>query len=57
MPLERKQHVELLPAPVSLYALKKGDAVVAFSRRDVLMLRDQAPADGTPVSVIWRPAA
>lgn len=50
---ERKQHVELLPAPVSLHALKKGDAVVAFSRRDVLMLRDQASADGTPVSVIY----
>lgn len=50
---ERKQHVELLPAPVSLHGLKKGDAVVAFSRRDVLMLRDQAAADGTPVSVIY----
>ena len=50
---ERKQHVELLPSPVSLGSLKKGDAVVAFSRRDVLMLRDQAAADGTPVSVIY----
>jgi len=50
---ERKQHVELLPAPVPLNALKKGDAVVAFSRRDVLMLRDQVAANGHPVSVIY----
>jgi len=50
---ERKQHVELLPAPVPIAALKKGDAVVAFSRRDVLMLRDQVAANGHPVSVIY----
>jgi ATP-dependent RNA helicase SUPV3L1/SUV3 len=49
----RKQHVELLHSPVSLHALKKGDAVVAFSRRDVLMLRDQIGASGHPVSVIY----
>ncbi len=50
---ERKQHVQLLPHPVPLSALKHGDAVVAFSRRDVLMLRDQIAADGHPVSVIY----
>jgi ATP-dependent RNA helicase SUPV3L1/SUV3 len=50
---ERKQHVELLPAPVPIAMLKKGDAVVAFSRRDVLMLRDQVAANGHPVSVIY----
>jgi ATP-dependent RNA helicase SUPV3L1/SUV3 len=50
---ERKQHVELLHSRVSLHALKKGDAVVAFSRRDVLMLRDQIGAMGHPVSVIY----
>jgi ATP-dependent RNA helicase SUPV3L1/SUV3 len=50
---ERKQHVELLPAPVPIALLKKGDAVVAFSRREVLMLRDQIAADGHPVSVIY----
>ena len=33
--------------------LKKGDAVVAFSRRDVLMLRDQIAAGGHLVSVIY----
>ncbi|MET0382728.1 MAG: helicase-related protein [Burkholderiaceae bacterium] len=50
---ERKQHVELLPGPIPIAALRKGDAVVAFSRRDVLMLRDQVAADGHAVSVIY----
>ena len=50
---ERKQHVQLLPAPVPVSALKKGDAVVAFSRRDVLAMRDQIAASGHPVSVIY----
>ena len=50
---ERKQHVQLLPAPVPISALHMGDAVVAFSRREVLMLRDQIGASGHPVSVIY----
>jgi len=50
---DRKQHVELLKHPVPVGALKLGDAVVAFSRRDVLMLRDQIAASGHPVSVIY----
>jgi ATP-dependent RNA helicase SUPV3L1/SUV3 len=50
---ERKQHVQLLPQPVPVHALMLGDAVVAFSRRDVLMLRDQIAAAGHPVSVIY----
>ena len=50
---ERKQHVELMPGPVPISALKKGDAVVAFSRREVLMLRDQVAANGHAVSVIY----
>ncbi len=50
---ERKQHVELLPGPVPISSLKHGDAVVAFSRREVLMLRDQVAANGHPVSVIY----
>jgi ATP-dependent RNA helicase SUPV3L1/SUV3 len=50
---ERKQHVQLLPQPVPVNALMLGDAVVAFSRRDVLMLRDQIAAAGHPVSVIY----
>jgi ATP-dependent RNA helicase SUPV3L1/SUV3 len=50
---DRKQHVELLAKPVPIAALKLGDAVVAFSRRDVLMLRDQISAGGHPVSVIY----
>ncbi|KQW38604.1 helicase-related protein [Rhizobacter sp. Root404] len=50
---ERKQHVQLLAAPVPIASLKLGDAVVAFSRRDVLTLRDQIAAGGHPVSVIY----
>lgn len=50
---ERKQHVELLPHPVPVSALKHGDAVVAFSRREVLSLRDQISASGHPVSVVY----
>jgi ATP-dependent RNA helicase SUPV3L1/SUV3 len=50
---QRKQHVQLLQAPVPTSALKKGDAVVAFSRREVLKLRDQIAAEGHPVSVIY----
>ena len=49
----RKQHVQALAKPVPISALKLGDAVVAFSRRDVLMLRDQIAAAGHPVSVIY----
>ncbi|MDH5330453.1 MAG: DEAD/DEAH box helicase, partial [Aquincola sp.] len=50
---ERKQHVQLLAQPVPVHSLMLGDAVVAFSRRDVLMLRDQIAAAGHPVSVIY----
>ena len=50
---ERMQHVDLLPQPVPTASLKLGDAVVAFSRRDVLMLRDKIAASGHPVSVIY----
>lgn len=50
---ERKQHVDLLPAPVPLAALHTGDAVVAFSRRDVLQLRDRIAAQGRAVSVVY----
>jgi ATP-dependent RNA helicase SUPV3L1/SUV3 len=50
---ERKQHVQLLSNPVPVHALMLGDAVVAFSRRDVLMLRDQIAHAGHPVSVIY----
>ena len=50
---ERKQHVDLLTQPVPLSSLKLGDAVVAFSRREVLTLRDAIAASGHPVSVIY----
>ena len=49
----RKQHVQLLPGPVALKSLHKGDAVVAFSRREVLTLRDAIGSAGHPVSVIY----
>ncbi|HET9645702.1 MAG TPA: helicase-related protein, partial [Burkholderiaceae bacterium] len=50
---ERKQHVMLLKAPVSLASLRKGDAVVAFSRREVLSLRDRITEKGHKVSVVY----
>lgn len=50
---ERKQHVELMKTPVALQSLRKGDAVVAFSRRDVLQLRDRIAEKGHKVSVIY----
>jgi ATP-dependent RNA helicase SUPV3L1/SUV3 len=50
---ERMQHVQLLTHPVAISSLKLGDAVVAFSRRDVLQLRDRIAAGGHPVSVIY----
>lgn len=50
---QRKQHVQLLPGPVPLSSLKKGDAIVAFSRRDVLTIRDRIAGNGLPVSVIY----
>lgn len=50
---ERKQHVQLLKTPVSLHALKRGDAVVAFSRREVLTLRDRIAEGHHKVSVIY----
>ena len=50
---ERMQHVAVLPAAVPLHQLQLGDAVVAFSRRDVLKLRDAIAAGGHPVSVIY----
>lgn len=50
---ERKQQVQLMPAPVPMTHLQAGDAVVAFSRRDVLMLRDQIAQGGHNVSVIY----
>ncbi len=49
----RKQQVQLMPAPVPMTHLLAGDAVVAFSRRDVLMLRDQIAQAGHTVSVIY----
>ncbi len=49
----RKQHVQLMPRPLPVSSLELGDAVVAFSRRDVLLLRDRIAAAGHPTSVIY----
>lgn len=49
----RKQHVDLLPKPLPVASLALGDAVVAFSRREVLQLRDRIAAAGHPTSVIY----
>jgi ATP-dependent RNA helicase SUPV3L1/SUV3 len=50
---ERKQQVQQLLTPVPIARVEKGDAIVAFSRRDVLTLRDQIAANGHAVSVIY----
>ena len=50
---ERKQHVQLLPRPVPPWSLELGDAVVAFSRREVLRLRDAIAEQGHAVAVIY----
>jgi len=50
---ERMQEVQLMPAATPIASLKLGDAVVAFSRREVLMLRDQVASHGKTVSVIY----
>ena len=50
---ERKQHVQVLARAVPLWSLERGDAVVAFSRRDVLRLRDAIAEQQHVVSVIY----
>jgi ATP-dependent RNA helicase SUPV3L1/SUV3 len=50
---ERKQPVRALSRPVRLAQLEPGDAVVAFSRREVLGLRDRIAAQGHEVSVVY----
>jgi hypothetical protein len=47
---QAKGSKEVVQRPAHLQA---GDAVVAFSRRDVLMLRDQVSDNGKSVSVIY----
>lgn len=50
---ERKQALECLRNPVRLKDLEAGDAVIAFSRKDVLMLRERLLEIGRTVSVIY----
>lgn len=51
---ERKGALRLLTAPLELGALEPGDAVVSFSRQDVLVTRDAIlRATGRPVAVVY----
>ncbi len=50
---ERKQQVQALARPVPPWSLERGDAVVAFSRREVLRLRDAIAEQDHVVSVIY----
>ena len=47
---ERKRAVKVLEEPLSTTQLRKGDAVVAFSRADVLKLRDELQARRPPLT-------
>lgn len=52
--LERKSPLTLEPQPVrSMGNLRRGDAVIAFSRKDVLYWRDQITAAGLSVATIY----
>lgn len=52
--LKRKTKLEMEKAPLgSLKNLQPGDALIAFSRRDVLNWRDEAMAQGFTVSAIY----
>ena len=49
-----KQVVEVIPQPVMMSELEAGDALVAFSRIDTLVLRDGVNLDcGLPVAVVY----
>jgi len=50
---QRKQQLRCLRSPVRLRDLEPGDAVIAFSRKDVLQLREVLLAMGRTVSVIY----
>ncbi len=49
---ERKNELKLLPKPIPLKEVEKGTAIVAFSRRDVLGLRQQL-SQRFEVSVVY----
>jgi ATP-dependent RNA helicase SUPV3L1/SUV3 len=52
--LKRKGPLSMEPGPVKkLRNLRKGDAVIAFSRRDVLMWRDMIAEHGFSVATIY----
>ena len=51
--LERKSPLVVEPEPVSLDDLRPGDAVIAFSRRDAMALRDAVRATGRSVAMVY----
>jgi ATP-dependent RNA helicase SUPV3L1/SUV3 len=52
--LKRKAPLSMEPSAVrKLKALRKGDAVIAFSRRDVLMWRDMVTEAGLSVATVY----
>lgn len=50
---ERMTPLDALPKPVSLSAVQEGDAVIAFSRAEVLRLRDEITSKGIEVATIY----
>ena len=50
---ERKSSLETLRDPASIASLQKGDAIVAFSRRDVHEWRERVHASGRSVATIY----
>lgn len=51
--LERKSPLVAAPEPIKLSTLKAGDALIAFSRREVLDLRAALLAQGKKVAVVY----
>lgn len=50
---ERKSALKVLEKPVGLGGIKKGDALIAFSRREVLWLKERLEKSGQTCSVIY----
>jgi hypothetical protein len=51
--LERLGSLEAMGSPVPFLSIRAGDAVVAFSRRDVLQLRDRLQSVGITAAAIY----
>jgi ATP-dependent RNA helicase SUPV3L1/SUV3 len=51
--LERKNPLTMIPRPVRLGELEDGDAVIAFSRREVMLLRELILRGGRRVATVY----